>query len=89
MAIRIFRTQRNLRESWLAVNEDGTVTYHLRNFGSRLMREGAEERNRSMTAREAKLRWPFYSRSIDLAIAEIVKHRVHRRGSDHIGAPPI
>ncbi len=75
MVIRIFRTQRNLRESWLAVNEDGTATYHLRNFGSRLMREGPEERNRSMTAHEAKLRWPFFSKSIDLAVAEVAKQR--------------
>ena len=72
MAIRIFRTQRNLRESWLAVNEDGTATYHLRNFGSRLMRDGPEERVRSMSAREAKIRWPYYSKSIDLAVAEVV-----------------
>jgi hypothetical protein len=38
MAIRIFRTQRNARESWLAVNNDGSVTYHAENFGSRLKR---------------------------------------------------
>lgn len=71
MAIRIFRTQRNLRESWLAVNDDGTVSYHLRNFGSRLMRDGAEERSRTMSASEAKSRWSFYSKSIDLAVAEV------------------
>jgi len=71
MEIRIFRTQRNLRESWLAVNDDGTATYHLRNFGSRLMREGPEERNRTMSAGEAKLRWPFHSKSIDFAVAEV------------------
>jgi hypothetical protein len=71
MAIRIFRTQRNLRESWLEVNDDGTLTYHLRNFGSRLMRDGPEARSRTMDAAEAKLRWPFYLKSIDLAVAEV------------------
>ncbi len=85
MAIRIFRTQRNLRESWLAVNEDGTATYHLRNFGSRLMRDGAQERVRSMSAREAKIRWPYYSKSIDLAVAE-VQHRDHRHESTTVPA---
>ena len=34
-----------------------------------------EERNRRMTAHEAKLRWPFYSKSIDSAVAEVDKHR--------------
>jgi hypothetical protein len=71
MTIRIFRAQRNLRESWLEVNDDGTLMYNLRNFGSRLMREGPELRSRTMSAAEAKLRWPFYSKSIDLAVAEV------------------
>jgi hypothetical protein len=75
MQIRIFRVQRNLRESWLAVNDDGTVTYHLRNFGSRLIRDGAEERSRSMSAAEAKLRWPLYAKSIELAVAEVIARR--------------
>ena len=71
MTIRIFRAQRNLRESWLEVNDDRTLTYHLRNFGSRLMRDGPEARSRTMSAAEAKSRWPFHSRSIELAVAEI------------------
>ncbi len=71
MTIRIFRAQRNLRESWLEVNDDGTLKYHLQNFGSRLMRDGPEARSRTMSAAEAKLRWPFFSKSIDLAVAEV------------------
>jgi hypothetical protein len=75
MPIRIFRTQKNLRESWLAVNDDGTVSYHLQNFGSRLMRDGAEEKDGTMSANEAKSRWPLYSRSIDFAVREVVACR--------------
>ncbi len=80
MVIRIFRTQKNLRESWLAVNDDGTVSHHLRNFGSRLLRDGAEERTRTISASEAKSRWPLFSESINLAVAEVCSCR-HERPS--------
>jgi hypothetical protein len=75
MAIRIFRTQRNATESWLAVNDDGTVTYHVENLGTRRRRDGLDERVRTMSASEAKARWPSYSQSIDLAVAEVIKRR--------------
>ena len=75
MAIRIFRTQRNSRESWLAVNDAGTVTFHVENFGTRQRRDGLDERVRTMSASEAKARWPCYSQSIDLAVAEVAKRR--------------
>ena len=81
MGIRIFRTQRNLRESWLEVNDDGTLTYSLRNFGSRLMREGPEARSRTMCATEARSRWPSYSKSIDLAVAEVTSTLLDQHSS--------
>jgi len=70
MAIRIFWTQRNGRESWLVVNNDGTVTYHIKNFGWRMRRDGLGDRNRIMGARKAKLGWPSYAKAIDKAVAE-------------------
>lgn len=63
--IRIFRTQRNGRESQLVVNADGTVTYYIENFGWRLSRDGSGERTRIMSAGEAKLAWPSYTKAID------------------------
>jgi hypothetical protein len=70
MAIRIFWIQRNGRESRLVVNDDGTVTYHIENFGWRMRRDGLGDRTRTMSASEAKLSWPSYTKAIDKAVAE-------------------
>jgi hypothetical protein len=66
--IRIFRTQRNGRQSQLVVNDDGNVTYYVENFGWRLTRDGSGERNRTMSASEAKSVWPSYAKAIDDAV---------------------
>lgn len=75
MAIRIIRTQRNGRESRLLVNDDGTVTHHIENFGWRLKRDGFGRRTRTMNANEAKCAWPYYARAIDAAVAEAHRRR--------------
>jgi hypothetical protein len=82
MTIRIFWTQRNGRESWLVVNDDGTVTYHVKNFGWRMRRDGLGDRNRLMSAREAKLSWPSYAKAIDKAVARRTRTR-------HNKPPPV
>jgi YD repeat-containing protein len=84
MAIRIIRTQRNGRDARLVVNDDGTVTHHVENFGWRLKRDGAGRRTRTMSANEAKCAWPHYARAIDTAVA-----KADRRRTNDMHAAPI
>jgi hypothetical protein len=66
--IRIFWAQRNGRQSQLVVNDDGTATYNVENFGWRLTRDGSGRRNRINSVSEAKLAWPSYAKAIDDAV---------------------
>jgi len=75
MAIRIVRIQRNGRESRLLVNDDGTVSHHVENYGWRLKRDGSGRRMRTMSADEAKCAWPDYARAIDEAVTETGRPR--------------
>jgi hypothetical protein len=71
MPITIFHTDDGRTETWLEVNDDGTVTYYEENSGRRMLRRGIEPRNRVMTIEEAKLDWTSYVRDIDEAAAAI------------------
>jgi ribosomal protein L24E len=71
MPISIFHTDDGRIETWLEVNDDGTVTYYEENSGRRMLRRGIEPRNRVMTVEEAKLDWTSHARDIDEAAAAI------------------
>jgi hypothetical protein len=71
MPITIFHTDDGRTETWLEVNDDGTVAYYEENSGRRMLRRGIEPRNRVMSVEEAKLDWISYARDIDEAAATI------------------
>lgn len=72
---RIFHHETNAHEEWLEVNEDETVTYHIENSGWPMMKSGINDRETSMTAAEAKAKWPAYCQEIDTAVQEIRRAR--------------
>jgi hypothetical protein len=86
---RIFWMQRNGRESRLVVSDDGTVTYHVENFGWRLMRDGSRERSQIMSAGEAKLAWSSYAKAIDTAVAEIAGPRLTLTKGSSVASSPV
>jgi hypothetical protein len=71
MPINIFHTDDGRTETWLEVNDDGTVTYYEENSGRRMLHRGIEPRNRVMTVEEAKLDWSSHARDIDEAATAI------------------
>jgi hypothetical protein len=71
MPITIFHAANERTETWLEVNDDGTVTYYEENSGLRMMRRGIEPRNRVMTGDEAKADWASYANDIAEALAAI------------------
>jgi hypothetical protein len=71
MPINIFHTENGDTETWLEVNDDGTVTYYEENSGLKMLHRGIEPRNRIMTTEEAKADWISYSSDIDEASAAI------------------
>jgi len=71
MPITIFHTENERTETWLEVNDDGTVTYYEENSGLRMMRRGIEPRNRVMTGEEAKADWTSYASDIAEALSAI------------------
>lgn len=75
MSIMIFHTDSGSIETWLQVNDDGTVTYHEENSGVRMMRRGIEPRNRIMTGEEAKADWTSYAGAIAQALAAMAVKR--------------
>jgi hypothetical protein len=60
-------------ETWLDVNDDGTLTYHRKNNGWRMARRGLEPSDEVMSAEKAKARWPGHAANIDAALAKIAK----------------
>jgi hypothetical protein len=75
MPITIFHTENGSTETWLEVNDDGTVTYYEENSGRKMLRRGIEPRNRVMTTEEAKSDWTSYARDIDEASSAIASRR--------------
>jgi len=73
MGIEIFSSESGARETWLVVNDDGSVTYVTENAGWRMARRGMERKESSMTAEEAKKRWSSYADKIDEALATLAK----------------
>jgi hypothetical protein len=71
MSVTIFHTDSGSTETWLRVNDDGTVTYHEENTGLRMARRGIEARNRVMTGAEAKADWTSFASEIAQALAAI------------------
>jgi len=71
MPITIFHTENGRTETWLEVNDDGTVTYYEENSGRRLLLRGIEPRSRVMTVEEAKLDWTSDAKDIDEAAVAI------------------
>lgn len=71
MSVLLFHTENGSEETWLRVNNDGTVTYEVENTGWSMMREGANKRETTMTAAEAKAKWGSYAVEIDRALATI------------------
>lgn len=71
MPITIFHTENGRTETWLEVNDDGTVTYYEENSGRRMLLRGIEPRSRVMTVEEAKLDWTSDAKDIDKAAAAI------------------
>jgi ribosomal protein L24E len=75
MPITIFHTENGSTETWLEVNDDGTVTYYEENSGRKMLRRGIEPRNRVVTTQEAKSDWTSYARDIDEASSAIASRR--------------
>ena len=75
MPITIFHTENGSTETWLEVNNDGTVTYYEENSGPKMLRRGIEPRNRVMTREEAKLDWTSYASDIDEASSVMAARR--------------
>lgn len=71
MPITIFHTENGRTETWLEVNDDGTVTYYEENSGRRMLLRGIEPRSRVMTVEEAKSDWTSDAKDIDEAAAAI------------------
>ena len=71
MPISIFHTDSGSTETWLEVNDDGSVTYYEENSGVRMLRRGIQPRNRVMTGEEAKADWACYASDIAQALAAI------------------
>ena len=71
MPITIFHTENGSTETWLEVNDDGSVTYYEENSGLRMSRHGSEPRNRVMTGEEAKADWTSHASDIAQALATI------------------
>jgi len=71
MSITIFHTEDSSTETWLQVNDDGTVTYYEENSGWKMSRRGIEPRSRVMTGEEAKADWTSYASDIAQALAAI------------------
>ena len=71
MSITIFHTQDGSTETWLEVNDDGTVTYYEENSGLKMSRLGIEPRSRVMTGEEAKADWTSYANDIAQALAAV------------------
>jgi hypothetical protein len=62
MPITIFHGESGSTESWLDVNDDGTVNYHTENSAWRMARRGNESSDSNMTPEQAKELWPSYRR---------------------------
>jgi hypothetical protein len=75
MPITIFHTENGSTETWLEVNEDGTLTYYEENSGRKMLRRGIEPRNRFMTAEEAKSDWTSYASEIDEAVSVMASRK--------------
>ena len=71
MPINIFHIDSGSTETWLQVNDDGTVLYCEENSGRRMLRRGIEPRKRVMTVEEAKQDWDSYATDIVAAAAAI------------------
>jgi hypothetical protein len=65
----IFRRETNAVEEWLAMNDDGSFTYHVERSGWPMMRGGLQPVDQRMTAEEARERWPSCAGAIDAALA--------------------
>ncbi len=73
MPTTIFHTESGNTESWLEVNDDGTITYHKENAGWRMAHRGIDASEKIITAEEAKKRWPTYANAINEALAVVDK----------------
>jgi hypothetical protein len=80
MPVTIFHTDDGRAETWLEVNDDGTVTYYEENSGQRMLRLGIEPRNRIMTVDEAKLDWAAYAKDLEEAAAALASNGRSSRG---------
>ena len=76
----IFSSESGATETWLVVNDDGSVTFVTENSGWRMARRGMERKESSMTAEEAKERWPSYAEKIDAALTILA--RKHTKGGE-------
>jgi len=71
LPITIFDRDSGPKERSLVLNDDGTVTYDESNSGWRMARRGSESRRETMTAQEAKTRWPRWAPQIDGALVQL------------------
>ncbi len=71
MPATIFHRENGNTEDWLYVNDDGTVTYEAENAGWVQTRKGLHFRSATLSAAEAKARWPDHAMAIDAALMRI------------------
>ncbi|HUO82195.1 MAG TPA: hypothetical protein VM616_04985 [Gammaproteobacteria bacterium] len=68
----IYQFESGNTETWIVVNDDGTVTRNVENAGWTASRRGAEAQEETLSAEEAKRKWG-HEKEIDAAIAELGK----------------
>jgi hypothetical protein len=71
MGTQIYYRETSVKEEWIDVNDDGSVTHVTENSGWAVERKGIDRRTRKMTADEAKEKWPEHADKIDEAIAKL------------------
>jgi len=71
MSVTIYHFESGNTEKWIDVNDDGTVTYHTENAGWTAMRRGVGGNDETMSAEEAKKRWPQHAEEIDKALNKL------------------
>ncbi len=71
MSINIFYHQDKATEEWLDINGDGSATLTRQTDGIRFVNRGPQRKEKTMTADEAKRRFPAHTEEIDLALAQL------------------
>jgi hypothetical protein len=71
MSIKIFHFENGSEEKCLEVHEGGEITYSKSNSGWVAVRKGSESKFETLSAADAKARWPSYADEIERALEAV------------------